>query len=148
MKVMDIMTKRPITVRKDDKLGKLVGILADNSITGCPVVDDKKNIIGVVGQTDILKFIDIYSKVNRGENFASFISKFVKTKEADFGKLKSASVSEFFRKGAITIDYDGDVYDAARVMNENSIDRLPVVKGKKLVGIITKSDIIRLLKKA
>jgi CBS domain-containing protein len=147
MKIEDIMTRNPITVKKTDSLTTLLRILARKKITGCPVVDARNNIVGVVGHTDVLKFIDVHSKINAG-GFSPFVSALIKKGSIDTKKLKNACVKDFFTEGAVTVGHDEDVYKAARIMSKNSINRLPVVKNRKLVGIVTKTDIIRVLQKA
>ena len=62
-------------------------------------------------------------------------------------KLKGTKVKDFARKKPITVSHDSDLYDAARVMNMHDIERLPVVQNKKLVGIVTRKDVIKALSK-
>jgi CBS domain-containing protein len=145
MKVKDVMTKKPITLRLSDSLDKVLKTLAKNNISGCPVIDNQKKVIGIVGQTDVINFIDVYGKVNKQEDFISFINTLLGDKKIDIKKLRATKVRDFLKKGAITISHDSDLYDAARLMNRHDIERLPVVANKKLVGIVTRKDVIRVL---
>ena len=147
MKVKDVMTKKPITLRQTDTLDKVLKTLATHDISGCPVVDGQKRVVGIVGQTDVIKFIDVYSKINKDEDFASFINSLIGEKKLDVKKLKSKKVRDFLKKGAITIGHNSSVYDAARLMNRHDVERLPVVQNKRLVGIITRKDVIKTLEK-
>ena len=151
MKVKNIMTKKIRTVKKQDKIKKVLKILTKYKITGCPVVDAHKNIIGIITQTDILKIIDVHTKINvTGTDFFSLLLYVLKSKGYNemseiLNNIMEMRVSEFMNKRVITIGDEEDVYIAARKMNKFDIERLPVVKKKKLVGIITRWDIIKTL---
>ena len=147
IKVKDVMTKKPITLLQNDTFRQTLKVLAKNRITGCPVVDGRNNLVGIVAQTDVLKLVDVYGKVQKGEDFLSFISSFVKNGSLDIKKLHNIRGKDFCNKKGITINHDSGVYEAARVMNKYDIERLPVLKNKKLVGIVTRTDIIKTLEK-
>ncbi len=148
MKIKNVMTRRLITVAPNDTFGKVVKVLADKNISGCPVVKNGK-LVGVVTQTDIIRTIDVYEKVNkRGEIFPLIVS-MIKSRSdaASMKKLLKIKVKDFMNGDVVSIDMDGDIYDAARLMNKYNIDRLPVIKSKNLVGILTKKDIMKFLEK-
>ena len=145
MKVKDVMTRKPITLRHADTLDKVLRTLAKHNISGCPVVDSQKRVVGIVGQTDVIRYIDVYGKVNSG-NFVPFINSLLR-KKMSMKKLKGTKVKDFARKNPITVAHDSDLYDAARVMNMHDIERLPVVRNKRLVGIVTRKDVIKALDK-
>ena len=73
MKVKDVMTRKPITLRHADTLDKVLRTLAKHNISWCPVVDSQKRVVGIVGQTDVIRYIDVYGKVTSG-NFVPFIN--------------------------------------------------------------------------
>jgi len=147
IKVKDVMTKKPITLFQNDTLRQTLKVLVKNRITGCPVVDSRNNLVGIVAQADVLKLIDVYGKIQKSGDFLSFISSFVKDGSLDIKKLHNIKVKDFCNKKAITIAHDSSIYDAARLMNKYDIERLPVVKTKKLVGIVTRTDIIKTLER-
>ena len=150
MKVRDLMTKRPITVKPTDTLGKVVRILADKEISGCPVVSNGK-LVGIVTQTDIIRIIDVYEKVNKSGDLFSLVIAVIKSDDSSIKKglrkLLKMKVREFMKGGVIYIEENGDIYNAAKLINRHKIDRLPVVKDDKLIGILTKADIIKALER-
>lgn len=151
MKAKDIMTKRPITVGPTDTLGKVVRILADKKISGCPVVD-KGKLVGIVTQTDVIRTMDVYEKINKGDDLFSLVVAVIKSNEYDsmkvqLKKMLNMKVREFMKKKVIFIEEDDDVYKAAKLIDKHNVDRLPVVKKGKLTGIVTKTDIIKELEK-
>ena len=151
MLVKDIMTKNPIYVHKNDKVEKLLKILSEKRITGCPVIDNKKSVVGILSDSDIIKLIDVHSKIHqhKKEIFNVIIS-MLKEKNYDFlkrelKKIRNIKIKDFMSKKVVTIQHNNEVYTAARLMNSNDIHKLPVVKNGKLIGIVTKWDIIKML---
>ena len=152
MLVMDAMTRDVISVKPDDTLENLLDVLAKNNISGCPVVS-RKNVVGVISQTDILKLIDVHSKIQTPESgLFPLILAAIKSEQYDRLKetlkdILNLKVKDFMSKTVVAINADEDIYRAARLMNKNDINRLPVLDGKRLVGIIAREDIIKALEK-
>lgn len=149
MRIEDIMTEKPITLTPNDTFRKAVRIMASKNITGCPVVAGNK-LVGVITQTDVIRAMDIYGKINKNNEIFALVSSILKSKSQDGGyarKLLGTRVKEIMKKGVVSINVENNVYEAARLMNKHGIDRLPVTKGKQLVGILTKKDIMKFLEK-
>lgn len=146
--VKDIMTKRPVTISPDDTFGKAVRIMAARNISGCPVVKDSK-LVGIVTQTDVVRALDVYGKINRSGDVSSLLISILKSKSntSHMRKLLKFKISNVMNKKVISVDIEHDIYQAARLMNKYGIDRLPVVKSSQLVGILTKKDIMKFLGK-
>ena len=145
------MNKRVKTVNRSDTVKSVVKTLSRNSISGCPVIDNKNKVVGIVTQSDIIKMIDVHSKVNENEDILDLILAALKDEKFDsmspiISKVMQMPVKKIMND-CITISLDEDVYEAAKIMNKKNIRRLPVVKNKILQGIITKSDMMKLLEK-
>ncbi len=150
MLVKDAMTKKPIALKGNNTLQNVLDTLSKNRISGCPVVNSRRNVIGVITQSDILKIIDVRSKVQTSEDMFSLILAVIHSERYDSlrEKLKCVlkmKIKDFMSKRVVTIEDNEDLYKAARLMNSYDVDRLPVVRGNKLVGILTRWDIIRAL---
>ena len=148
MKVKDFMTKSPITVKPTDTLGSVVSLLAYRNISGCPVTRGSR-LVGIVTQTDIVRTLDVYGKINK-RSAMPFIVAMIKSKDPknELHKVLKTKVKLFMNEKAISIDTEEDIYKAAALMHKHNIDRLPAVKGGRLVGIITKKDIVKFLRDA
>ncbi len=150
MKVKDVMTKRPVTVKPNDTLGRVVGILSEKRISGLPVVENDK-LIGVISQTDVIRAVNIYDKINEDDNIFEMILGVLGEKDSKIKssvkKLMKLKVKDFLHKNPIFIDAEEDLYKSTAMLNRYEVDRLPVVSKGKLVGIISKLDIIRAIKK-
>ncbi len=152
MKVSSIMTKKPISLKPGDTLKKVLDVLAGNKISGCPVVDDKGQLVGVITQSDILRVIDVHSQIQKSDDIFSLVLAVMKSDRYEdlkiaLKKVLKLKIKDFMTDNVVTIYADEDVYKAAKLMNKHDIDRLPVVKNNKLVGIITRWDIIRALER-
>lgn len=153
MQIKKVMTKNPITLKPIDSLEKAIHTLADNKISGCPVVDSKKNVVGMITESDILRIIDIHSSIKSSSALLPLILGIIKSSEhfedvkKSFQKVLDLEVKDFMVEDVISVDVEDDVYKAARLMNKHKINRLPVLDKNKLVGIISRADIIKALEK-
>lgn len=152
MKVRGIMTRNPISLKPGDTLKNVLDVLAENRISGCPVVDSKKHVLGVITQSDILRVIDVHSDIQKSNDIFSLVLAVMKSDryedlKAALRKVLKLRIKDFMSENVVVIDANEDVSKAAKLMNKHDIDRLPVVKEGRLVGIITRWDIIKALEK-
>jgi len=136
------MIKDVTGVLPDCKLYNLLEILSRKRITGLPVVDKEQEVIGFISQHDIIKATlpNYLGIVNSG----SILSEFIQLSKS----LKENShrpISEFMKKSVITVDENDNEVLAADLLIRNKVQRLPVIRRKKLVGVITLTDICRTL---
>ena len=111
MEAKDIMTKDVITVSPLTTVNQLARILIKSQISGAPVVDKKRKILGIVSEADII---------------------------AKKGKQVKAIMS----KKVISIAEQTSVEEIATLMTTHKVKRLPVMRGEKLVGIVSRADIV------
>ena len=130
-KVKDVMTRRVITAKPSDSVNKVIKRLQANGIRGMPIVDNGR-VIGMIHESDIMDWIN--------ENIKSKNPSEFKKELKEKGKEK---VSQVMMKNPITISPDKKIEEAASLMYKHGVDRLPVVKNKKLIGIASREDIIR-----
>ncbi len=153
MLVKQIMTKKVITVKETDKLSTVLAKFSKHRISGMPVVDKNGNLKGMVTEADVLKSVDVCLPKIRFDNQSSFdlILRLVKTPNIEALKkgkhCDKVKVKEFMKKRVVTIGPDDKVLKTAEIMNRKNVKRLAVVKGKKLIGIIARADIIKALAK-
>lgn len=139
MKVKGIMNKKPICLKPNNTLKHTLRLLSKHRIGGCPVVNGRGKVVGIVAQSDILRLMDTHTKINTGDSL-HLIFAVLKGEEFDVlkGTLKSmlsTRVKDFMNKDVTTVDEDEDVYTAARMINSKDIERLPVVKETKLLAL-------------
>jgi CBS domain-containing protein len=127
--VADIMTRNPILVSTNDTLSYVMRLFTDKKISGAPVVHDE-NFVGVISDSDI---INMMSK-----------KELLEQKTFGLKKLTELKVGEFMHSNPVYVYEYTKLSDATDLMNKHDITRLPVLDDKrKIVGIVTRSDIIR-----
>jgi CBS domain-containing protein len=149
--VADYMKRRVIKFSPEDSIFDVAKVLSEKNISGGPVVK-KNKIVGVISQSDIVKFMQLNIPLpSRTEVpsvaviLATLIKDHIRFKK-ELEKISKFKVKDIMRKGVITISPDETILDAAMKMAKHDISRLLVVDEKdKLIGIITRSDLIRAL---
>ena len=141
MYVRDLMTTDVVTVRSDMPLKEVAKLLLERRISGVPVVDDDGALLGVVSEADFLRK-EAGDPVQRRRPGLRWL---VHDRHAEEDRLRVGAVSagEAMTRPAITIEADRPLSEAARRMTEGRIKRLAVVEDGRLVGILTRTDIVR-----
>jgi len=121
-KLRDVMTKDPTTVTRNTPIYDAMRTLAQQGITGLPVVDVDGTLVGVVSEKDMLRLLYEAS-------------------------LTNVAVEEFMSHDVVAFDQDDDLIDACECLINNHFRRVPVVADGKLVGLVSRADIIRYILK-
>lgn len=140
----DIMTKNVTTVRAATTIEELARILMEHKISGVPIVDDNENLIGIVTENDLIsrdKRLHIPTVMRLFDAFIMLESPGKIEKEIK--KMTAITVNEIYTKEVITVAEGTPVQDIATIMSEKKVHLIPVVEGKKILGIIGKIDLIK-----
>jgi CBS domain-containing protein len=124
-KVSDFMDKSFITLNPDMDVYKAIQILLDGKITGAAVIDKKEKLVGILSEKDCLRTLV----------------------HGAYSSLPSGKVSDFMTKTVVTIHPDLDIFTVADKFLKTNFRRLLVVKEGKLVGQITRRDLLRAIQK-
>jgi CBS domain-containing protein len=130
MKVRDLMTTRVATVARNDSLGVADDIMEARKIRHLPVVEEGR-LVGMLTQRDVFH-AGLSNAVGFGE-------------KARKEFLKTVLVKEAMADEVFTIEPNAGIQEAARKMLEAKVGCLPVVDGGKLVGILTETDLLRVI---
>ena len=137
MKVEDVMTAPVITVSPETPLKRAAALMLEHRISGVPVVADGR-LVGVLSETDIL-FKQRTSPQRQG--LVDWVLHYGDDPPA--AKLAARTARDAMTTPAVTVQPRRRVADAAALLLDIGIDRLPVVDGDELVGIVTRSDLVR-----
>lgn len=151
VQVKDVMTKKVISFSPDASVYDCAKILREKRISGAPIVNKGKEVIGILSEGDIMKLIeskdidinlilpsplDVLELPVRMKIKLNEVMKEVK-------KAGSEKVEDVMTKRVVSIKEDEEISKAARIMADEKINRLPVMDEKRiLVGIVTRCDII------
>jgi CBS domain-containing protein len=137
MKVCDLMTSEVTTVTPTMSLRDAAALLVAKGISGVPVLNTADEVVGVLSEADIV--------VKSGGDVArSRLLGWLLDSNLDLDdKIRAESVGDAMTAPPVTISPKRPVHEAARLMVAESVNRLPVVDKHKLVGIVTRADIVR-----
>jgi CBS domain-containing protein len=140
----EIMTSPVFTVRADTRLEEIAGILSCHGISGVPVVDDDDRVIGLVSETDLIDEHKREARIPRVALFGIFPLPDDLLVEAARGGL-TLPASALMSRPVITATEHATVHEVADLMTTHKINRIPIVSGGRLVGIVCRADIVRAL---
>lgn len=118
LKAKDIMTTEVITIAPDATLEDAIKTLLSNKISGMPVCDSEKRVLGVISERDLLNFV-----------FS--------------GNVNSTKVKEAMSTKVTSFPPDADIDKISLIMGEKQIRRVPIIENGKLVGVISRRSILR-----
>ena len=146
LKVSDIMSTEPLTVAPDLTVTEAARLMVDNRIGALPVLENGE-LIGIVTEGDLimqdvkLEFPTYLHLIDGFILYPPATARF----ESELKKAVAADVRAVMTMNPITVQAGASVEDAATLLVEREVSRLPVLDGDKLVGVVSKSDIVRSL---
>lgn len=119
LEAKDMMTTQVICIRKDTPIFEAIKLMAKNNITGIPVVEDDMTLVGILSEQDVLRLFHTYDDE------------------------KDRTVIDFMTQPAIHFEENELLLDVYYCLRDNSIRMVPVTSNGKLVGVISRSDILK-----
>lgn len=139
----EIMTTDVLTFRPDDKVEAAMRAMVDRNVDAAPVVDEAGRLVGMLSNSDLI----VQESELHFPTVLSFLGATIeighKHFEEDLRKALGSKVSDVMEAKAVTITPDDTVERAATLMHEKDVSRLPVVSDGKLVGIVSRNDVLR-----
>jgi len=141
MRAHQIMTKDVISVTPHTSVEDAARIMLQNHISGLPVVEDNGTLVGIVSESDFLR----RSEIGTGRKRPAWLQFFVGPGRAahDFVRERGRKIADVMTSAPITVEQDTPLETLVRLMESHDIKRLPVLNGKTLVGIVTRSNLLQ-----
>lgn len=142
MRAHQIMTRNVTTVRADTAIRKAAGLMLQQRISGLPVVDESNRLVGIVSEGDFIR----RSEIGTQRSYIGWLDYLIGPGRAalDFVKENGRRVDEIMTQGELfTATEDLSLDQLVRLMQRHNIKRLPVMRGDTLVGIVTRTDLLR-----
>jgi len=124
------MSRHPITVTTDVRIDEALKMMRDNKIRRLPVVDKNGRLVGIVSEMDLL-----YASPSPATSLSVYEIHYL---------MARITVQDVMTKEVISVEEDTPLEEAARIMVDNKIGGLPVVRNDTLVGIITETDLFKI----
>jgi CBS domain-containing protein len=140
MHAQEIMTRQVITIGADASVVEAAGTMLRHHISGLPVVDAAGELIGIVSEGDFIRRAEIGTERKRGR-WLAFLAGPDRI-AAEFVHAHGRKVGEIMTADPITVTEDTPLDRIVQIMETSNVKRVPVVRGKRLVGIVTRSDFL------
>ena len=147
MKVADVMVSNVITVGVNASIGEVAAILLNNNISGAPVVGEKGELVGIVSEGDLIRRPETGTSEHDIPGGSSFCRMNVRLPLSTSNRTRG-KVADVMTCDVITAKPDTPLGDVARLLERNRIKRVPIVEGAKLVGIVSRANILQALASA
>ena len=148
MQVSDIMDRSPVTVGPEASVEDVIQALRDNEIPGLPVVNEGGRCVGIITEADLVMtgedadlHLPHYVELFGGLIFLESLSHF----EDRLRKASAATAKDLMTEDPDTVAPDATVAEAARRISKTGHNRLPVVEHGRMVGLITRLDVLEAL---
>jgi CBS domain-containing protein len=143
MKALDIMTRDVTTVSPDTSVRDIAALMMEKHISGVPVLTDNGKIIGIVSQSDLLHRAEVGTERKRKWWFRTFADSDALARE--YAKAHGLKARDIMSRYVVSVRDDAELRDVADILDSHRIKRVPVVQEGRLVGIITRGDLVRAL---
>ena len=140
MRAHQIMTQQVITVGADTSIVEAVNTMLQHHISGLPVVDAAGKLIGIISEGDFIRRAEIGTSRKRGR-WLTFLAGADRI-AADFVHAHGRKVGEIMTPDPVTVTENTPLDRVAQIMESENIKRVPVVRGDRLVGIVTRADFL------
>jgi len=141
MRAHQIMTRDVLTVRPDATVEEAAKVMLRNHISGLPVTDAYGELVGVASESDFLR----RSEIGTGRKRPAWLQFLLGPGRTatDFVRERGRRVEDVMTQDVITVGEETPLEELVRLMEKNDIKRLPVMRGKALVGIVTRSNLLQ-----
>src|SRR5271155_3194520 len=143
MRAMDVMASEVITVEQNASVQTVAKLLAERGISAVPVVDRENRVIGMVSESDLLHRAETGTERRR----SWWLDMMASTNQlaGDYIKSHSGRVKDVMTRDVMSVTEETPVADIAVLLETNRIKRVPVLRDGKLVGIVSRANLVRAL---
>jgi len=139
MKVKDIMRSPVITISRDATLRQSVALLSSARVSGLPVLSDEGDLVGIITEHDVIKaMLPTYEDILATD--AALLDPSLMA--GHIFKVRDNPVSSIMTENVVTLEEEDSILNAASTVILKKVKRLPVVRGKKPVGVVSRIDIV------
>ena len=140
VKAKDIMTKKVVSVDSSTPLTEVARLLGVHGISGLPVVEEGRGVVGVVSEKDFIRNMGVQDKTT----FMMVLAECLEGKACSIQPVRGQAARHIMSSPAITVEEDRSIVEIMAVFKEKNINRVPVInKTGGMVGIVSRADILQ-----
>ena len=143
MHARDVMTSPAITATPQTTLLEIVQLMLEHRISGVPIVNEAKALVGLVSEGDLVRRKEIGIEQRRSWWLSMFGNAAVLADE--FIKSHGVTAKEVMTKNVITADEDTPLWKIAEILEKEKIKRVPIVHHGRMVGIVSRANLLQAL---
>lgn len=143
MKARDIMSRDVVTVSRETSVREIAQVMTGKRISGVPVVAPDGAVLGIVSESDLLRRAEIGTEPPR-KWWLTFFSD-PDSLARQYRKTHGLRAEDVMSRPVVSVSEDADLNEVASILEKHRVKRLPVVRDDKLVGIISRADLVRAL---
>lgn len=146
MKAKDVMTPEVITVTPDTNVETIAKIMVETGISGLPVLDETGKVAGIVSEGDLLRRHELGSDEKRWRR-SLWLLLFgdIRKQPREYIRSHAHRASDIMSRDVVWVQEETPLFDIARLLESRGIKRVPVLKDGRLVGIVTRANLIQAL---
>ena len=143
MHAKDIMIDDVVCINVKETVFDAAELLLGSGVSAAPVVDDKGAVVGIVSEADLIRRAEIDTTAKK-----SWLARLLDTEASaahDFVAANARRVPDVMTKDAVTATEEASLGELVGLMERHGIKRIPIVRGRVLVGVVSRSDLLRAL---
>ena len=145
MRAIEVMTPNVITVEPDLSVRELAALLSQRGISGVPVVDTSGQMVGIVSEGDLLHRTELGTEQPDKRRSSWWLEHYASELAQHYVKSHGRTVKDIMTRDVVTVGEETSLADVAKLLETRRIKRVPVMRGSKIVGIISRSNLVRAL---
>jgi CBS domain-containing protein len=145
MRAMDIMTAEVITVAPTTSVQEVAKLLSERGISGVPVVDGDNQLVGIISEGDLLHRAETGTERVREQRRSWWLDSLASDRARDYVKAHARTAQDVMTRGVVSVYETTPLTDVAALLETKRIKRVPVLRAGKLVGIISRANLVRAL---
>jgi CBS domain-containing protein len=147
MRAKDVMTTHVITVAPDTPVREVATLLAERAISGVPVVDGTGRVVGIVSEGDLMHRTETGTERHPTHRRSWWLDGLAAERDLarDYIKSHGRTAKDIMTREVISVTEDTDLGDVATLLETHRIKRVPVMQDGRLVGIISRANLVRAL---
>jgi CBS domain-containing protein len=147
VRAMDVMTTEVITVDPDTSVQALARLLSERGISGAPVVDSENRLVGIVSEGDLLHRVETGTERLTGRRRSWWLDTIASDQDLarDYVKSHGRTVKDVMTPDVISVTDTTELAEIAMLLETKRIKRVPVMRDGKLVGIVSRANLVRAL---
>lgn len=135
MKAREIMSTPVVTVRPETALKDVAALMAEHRVSGVPVVDRSGAVVGVISESDFIARMEFGPRRGLLDRLARWLGA--------TRRLQARSAAELMTSRVLTAGPDAAVRELVHLMSAHDVNRIPIVAEGRILGIVTRADILR-----